>query len=367
MSTLIRSTSEPKPSAPRKLFIQKSDTGFGFNVRGQVSEGGPLKLYNGEFYAPLQQVSAVLKGGAADKAGLCRGDRILEVNGTNVDGATHKQVVDLIKSGGDNLTLTVISVPNDPEYTSKRSTDNLNSDDSSTHSNDYSERRPISITIPDHTELKSSNGDRYTVFNIYLSNKFLCSRRFKEFDVFASLLKREFRDFIFPSLPSKWPFRLSDKQLDQRRRDLETYLDKISSVRCIFESDIVRQFLCLNDPVEKFDKPSEMPINLVKNGQNVKNNRLYENSDSEDTEPANRISKIDTANKLDLVKFNILLPNRKICSINIHRNANTDHVYKNLIEFINLDVQLSCFFYLFEIIDQYFGKQYFLFIYFNEY
>lgn len=31
-------------------------------------------------------------------------------NNVNVEGATHKQVVDLIKSGGDCLTLTVISV-----------------------------------------------------------------------------------------------------------------------------------------------------------------------------------------------------------------------------------------------------------------
>ena len=65
--------------APRKIFVKKSETGFGFNVRGQVSEGGPLKLFNGEFYAPLQQVSAVLIGGAAERAGLYRGDRILEV------------------------------------------------------------------------------------------------------------------------------------------------------------------------------------------------------------------------------------------------------------------------------------------------
>ncbi len=64
---------------PRKIFIRKSETGFGFNVRGQVSEGGPLKLYNGEFYAPLQQVSAILTGGAAERAGLNRGDKILEV------------------------------------------------------------------------------------------------------------------------------------------------------------------------------------------------------------------------------------------------------------------------------------------------
>jgi hypothetical protein len=94
------------PAGPRKIHIKKSETGFGFNVRGQVSEGGQLKVYNGEFYAPLQQVSAVLSAGAAEKAGLFKGDRILEVNGVNVDGATHKQVVDLIKSGGDELKLT---------------------------------------------------------------------------------------------------------------------------------------------------------------------------------------------------------------------------------------------------------------------
>lgn len=44
-----------------------------------MSEGGQLRSFNGQLYAPLQQVSAVLKNGAAEKAGLLRGDRILEV------------------------------------------------------------------------------------------------------------------------------------------------------------------------------------------------------------------------------------------------------------------------------------------------
>jgi sorting nexin-27 len=210
---------------PRKICIQKSETGFGFNVRGQISEGGPLKIYNGEFYAPLQQVSAVLVGGAAEKAGLFRGDRILEVNNTNVDGATHKQVVDLIKSGGDYLTLTVLSVPS--MEINRVSTENLNnSDDSSSNSNDYSDRRSLSITIPDLSEMKTSQGEKYVVFNIYMAGRHLCSRRYKEFDVFHNLIKREFPDFSFPSIPSKWPFKLSDQQLDTRRRGLEIYLDK---------------------------------------------------------------------------------------------------------------------------------------------
>ena len=64
---------------PRVVYISKSDTGFGFNVRGQVSEGGQLRSINGELYAPMQHVSAVLEGGAAQRAGVRRGDRILEV------------------------------------------------------------------------------------------------------------------------------------------------------------------------------------------------------------------------------------------------------------------------------------------------
>lgn len=67
------------PSGPRDVVIEKMDTGFGFNVRGQVTEGGQMKSINGELYAPLQHVSAVLRGGAAEKAGVIVGDRILSV------------------------------------------------------------------------------------------------------------------------------------------------------------------------------------------------------------------------------------------------------------------------------------------------
>ena len=41
--------------------------------------GGQLKSINGELYAPLQHVSAILENGAAERAGIRKGDRILEV------------------------------------------------------------------------------------------------------------------------------------------------------------------------------------------------------------------------------------------------------------------------------------------------
>lgn len=64
---------------PRVIELNKGPNGFGFNVRGQVSEGGQLKSINGELYAPLQHVSAVLENGPAHVGGLRIGDRILEV------------------------------------------------------------------------------------------------------------------------------------------------------------------------------------------------------------------------------------------------------------------------------------------------
>ena len=65
--------------APRNITIKKTNDGFGFNVRGQVFEGGQIKSINGTLYAPLQHVSAVSCESAAEKAGLCVGDKILQV------------------------------------------------------------------------------------------------------------------------------------------------------------------------------------------------------------------------------------------------------------------------------------------------
>ena len=64
------------------------------------------------------------------------------------------------------------------------------------------------------------------VFNIYMAGRHLCSRRYREFATLHSQLKREFADFNFPKMPGKWPFQLSEQQLDARRRGLEQYLEK---------------------------------------------------------------------------------------------------------------------------------------------
>nr|XP_015224306.1 PREDICTED: sorting nexin-27 [Lepisosteus oculatus] len=207
-------------SGPRLVRIVKSDSGYGFNVRGQVSEGGQLRSINGELYAPLQHVSAVLPGGAADRAGISKGDRILEVNGVSVEGATHKQVVDLIRAGERELVLTVLSVPQ-PEA------DSLDpGDDSSGQSfYDYTEKQAVPISVPTYKHVEQGS-EKFVVYHVYMAGRQLCSKRYREFAILHQNLKREFASFTFPKLPGKWPFSLSEQQLDARRRGLEEYLEK---------------------------------------------------------------------------------------------------------------------------------------------
>ncbi|KAL0131985.1 hypothetical protein PUN28_000035 [Cardiocondyla obscurior] len=297
---------DPVGQGPRCVTIYKTETGFGFNVRGQVSEGGQLRSINGELYAPLQHVSAVLPRGAAEKAGVRKGDRILEVNNVNVEGATHKQVVDLIKSGGDVLTLTVISVtPQEAERLEP-------CEDVSYASVDYSEKRSLPISVPDY-HVRERKHERFVVFNVHMAGRHLCSRRYREFAALHMALKKEFIGFNFPKLPGKWPFQLSEQQLDARRRGLEQYLEKVCAVRVIAESDAMQEFLT---------------------------DRLEEDGDQG---PA--------------VDLKVLLPDREVVTVTVPKAASVKDVYDAVCTRVGLDAETAKYFYLFEIVEYNFERK----------
>ncbi|CEF65935.1 Sorting nexin-27 [Strongyloides ratti] len=223
---------------PHNITIVRCETGFGFNVKGQISEGGQLRSINGQLYAPLQHVSAILHGGAAERAGLKMGDNILEVNGNNVEGATHRQVVELIKNGGDKLKLLVISVP---EYEYHEIDFDYDSSDYYSRY-DYTEKRSLPITIPNYQVIKASC-ETFIAYNIYMAGRHLVSRRYNDFIRLNKYLKDEFNDYDFPKLPKRWPFKLSEQKLDARRRGLESYLEKLCAVKVIADSEIMQEFL----------------------------------------------------------------------------------------------------------------------------
>jgi sorting nexin-27 len=159
-------------------------------------------------------------------------------------------VVDLIKHGGDQLTVTIISV----SPTEAQRLEPTDEPMAELPSLDYTEKRSIPISIPeyhtmsaDELPLADRDSEKFVVYHIHMAGRHLCSRRYSEFARLHSSLKQTFLDFRFPRLPGKWPFMLSEQQLDARRRGLELYLEQICAVRVIAESTVMQKFLAETD------------------------------------------------------------------------------------------------------------------------
>lgn len=78
-------------------------------------------------------------------------------NGVNVEGATHKQVVDLIRAGEKELILTVLSVP-------PHEADNLDPSDDALGQSlyDYTDKQAVPISVPTYKHVEQ-NGEKFVV------------------------------------------------------------------------------------------------------------------------------------------------------------------------------------------------------------
>ncbi len=77
--------------------------GYGFNLHAEKGKAG-------------QFIGKVDDGSPAAAAGLKEGDRIIEVNGTNIANENHQQVVQRIKALSDETTLLVLDSEADEYY-----------------------------------------------------------------------------------------------------------------------------------------------------------------------------------------------------------------------------------------------------------
>ncbi|XP_072240388.1 Na(+)/H(+) exchange regulatory cofactor NHE-RF2 [Leuresthes tenuis] len=80
---------------PRLCFLIKGERGYGFHLHGERNRGG-------------QFIRKVEPGSSADLAGLKPGDRVVEVNGENVESETHHQVVNRIREVAHRTRLLVV-------------------------------------------------------------------------------------------------------------------------------------------------------------------------------------------------------------------------------------------------------------------
>ncbi|KAK5643243.1 hypothetical protein RI129_007088 [Pyrocoelia pectoralis] len=98
------------PPESRTVILHKGRKGFGFILRGAKATSPLMELTPSEKFPALQYLDDVDPGGVADRAGLRKGDFLLEINNEDVSSASHEHVVDLIRKSGDLVSMTVVSL-----------------------------------------------------------------------------------------------------------------------------------------------------------------------------------------------------------------------------------------------------------------
>ncbi|XP_036797578.1 Na(+)/H(+) exchange regulatory cofactor NHE-RF2 [Oncorhynchus mykiss] len=94
---------DPSELFPRLCHLVRAETGYGFNLHSEKSRPG-------------QYIRTLDPGSPADHAGLRPQDRLIEVNGVNVEGMRHAEVVAFIKRGGDETRLLVVDPDTDHHF-----------------------------------------------------------------------------------------------------------------------------------------------------------------------------------------------------------------------------------------------------------
>uniref|UniRef100_UPI001EAF1656 Na(+)/H(+) exchange regulatory cofactor NHE-RF1-like n=1 Tax=Oncorhynchus gorbuscha TaxID=8017 RepID=UPI001EAF1656 len=100
---VARTPVDPSELFPRLCHLVRAETGYGFNLHSEKSRPG-------------QYIRSLDPGSPADHAGLRPQDRLIEVNGVNVEGMRHAEVVTFIKRGGDETRLLVVDPDTDHHF-----------------------------------------------------------------------------------------------------------------------------------------------------------------------------------------------------------------------------------------------------------
>ncbi|XP_056657135.1 SH3 and multiple ankyrin repeat domains protein 2 isoform X9 [Monodelphis domestica] len=107
----------------KTVVLQKKDNeGFGFVLRGAKADTPIEEFTPTPAFPALQYLESVDEGGVAWQAGLRTGDFLIEVNNENVVKVGHRQVVNMIRQGGNHLILKVVTVTRnlDPDDTARK-------------------------------------------------------------------------------------------------------------------------------------------------------------------------------------------------------------------------------------------------------
>ncbi|KAF0026550.1 hypothetical protein F2P81_021287 [Scophthalmus maximus] len=91
---------------PKLCYLVKSSSEYGFSLRSVKGQQGLF-------------MTEVIPGSVADRAGVKVNDRLMEVNGENIEDSTHDQVVDKIRLAGSSFMFLLVDEETDRYYQNK--------------------------------------------------------------------------------------------------------------------------------------------------------------------------------------------------------------------------------------------------------
>ncbi|CAG9864678.1 unnamed protein product [Phyllotreta striolata] len=139
------------PTHAVRVVVNRDDKGYGMKVSGD----NPV------------YVQSVKEGGAAEKAGLHAGDKIIKVNGVNVMSSTHTKVVELIKSSSQvELTVqqrssSVLRTIGSPSLLSRSITSPISSRITGPQPVDNEKQHQLQLEKENHYRLMIENQQQY--------------------------------------------------------------------------------------------------------------------------------------------------------------------------------------------------------------
>lgn len=89
-------------SKPVDIKLKRGPAGLGFNIVGGVDQQYVVND-SGIYVSKIKE-----DGSAAEDGRLQEGDKILAINGLDLENRTHREVVDLFRTAGDDVELKVL-------------------------------------------------------------------------------------------------------------------------------------------------------------------------------------------------------------------------------------------------------------------
>ncbi|CAH1153480.1 unnamed protein product [Phaedon cochleariae] len=118
------------------------------------------------------------------------------------------------------------------------------------------------FSIPDTQELNEGNGSTFIGYNIHINGIFHCTVRYKQLHNLNEQLKKGFGNEAVPAFPPKKLLPLTGAQLEERRVQLEKYIQTIGQDSRLVTSELIIGFLLSAQQETTCEKKQDINLDI---------------------------------------------------------------------------------------------------------